>query len=166
MIARSSQPLVGVLGLWRSSEDEKLLLAISQSCCAPPIIKKPSSNNSSSSSNNHFQLRAVTTFPLVQGSNSAPQLTGGGERETAPKIASMNGNGVANGYNMDDSTLRGHYSDDSDDNEKGFTHGDDASSSTSSAIPKLKVFDLRSYAAALGNRAKGGGCECTGELQN
>ena len=30
-------------------------------------------------------------------------------------------------------------------------------------LPKLKVFDLRSYTAALGNRAKGGGCECTGE---
>ena len=77
----------------------------------------------------------------------------------------MNGNGVTNGY-MDDSTPRGQYSDDSDDNEEGFTHGNDASSSSSSAIPKLKVFDLRSYAAALGNRAKGGGCECTGELQN
>ena len=164
MIARSSQPLVGVLGLWRSAEDEKLLLAISQSCCAPPIIKKPSSNtSSSSSSSNHFQLRAVTAFPLVQGSSSAPQLTGGGERETAPKIAKMNGSGVTNGYNMDDSTPpRGQYSDDSDDNEEGFTHGNDASS----AIPKLKVFDLRSYAAALGNRAKGGGCECTGEIQN
>ena len=103
----------------------------------------------------------MTAFPLVQGSSSAPQLTGGGERETVPKIAR---NGVTNGY-MDDSTPRGQYSDDSDDNEEGFTHGNDASSS-SSAIPKLKVFDLRSYAAALGNRAKGGGCECTGELQN
>lgn len=28
----------------------------------------------------------------------------------------------------------------------------------------LMVFDLRSYTAALGNRAKGGGCECTGEV--
>jgi hypothetical protein len=163
VIARSSQPLVGVLGLWRSPEDEKLLLAISQSCCAPPV-KKPSSSNSSSS-NNHFQLRAVTTFPLVPASNSAPQLTGGrgGERETA-EIAKMNGGGVSNGYSiMDDSMLRGRYSEDSDDNEEGFTHGDDAASA-SSVIPKLKVFDLRSYAAALGNRAKGGGCECTGEL--
>ena len=31
VIARSSQPLVGVLS-WRNSEDEKLLRAISQSC--------------------------------------------------------------------------------------------------------------------------------------
>ena len=31
------------------------------------------------------------------------------------------------------------------------------------AWPDLLVMDLRSYAAALGNRAKGGGCECTGE---
>ena len=30
-------------------------------------------------------------------------------------------------------------------------------------IPKLLVMDLRSYTAALGNRAKGGGCECQGE---
>ena len=31
------------------------------------------------------------------------------------------------------------------------------------ACPDLLVMDLRSYTAALGNRAKGGGCECTGE---
>ena len=31
------------------------------------------------------------------------------------------------------------------------------------ACPELLVIDLRSYAAALGNRAKGGGCECTGK---
>ena len=31
------------------------------------------------------------------------------------------------------------------------------------ACPELLVMDLRSYAAVLGNRAKGGGCECTGE---
>lgn len=158
VIARSSQPLVGVLGLWRSPEDEKLLLAVSQSC-APPL-KKPSN-----SSNDRFQLRAVTTFPLGRGSSSAPQLTGGGERERGrAEIAKMNGNVVANGY-LDDSTLGGLYPDDSDDNEEGFTHGDDDNASSSAVIPKLKVFDLRSYAAALGNRAKGGGCECTGELK-
>lgn len=28
--------------------------------------------------------------------------------------------------------------------------------------PKLIVMDLRSYTATLGNRAKGGGSECTG----
>ena len=31
------------------------------------------------------------------------------------------------------------------------------------ACPALLVMDLRSYTAALGNRAKGGGCECTGK---
>ena len=164
VIARSSQPLVGVLGLWRSPEDEKLLLAISQSC-APPVKKASSSTNN----NNHFQLRAVTTFALVHGSNSAPQLTSDGEREKT-EVAKMNGNGVANGY-LNDSTLGEHYSDDSDDNEEGFTRDDDDDddvhgSVPSSVIPKLKVFDLRSYAAALGNRAKGGGCECTGEPLN
>lgn len=30
-------------------------------------------------------------------------------------------------------------------------------------IPKLLVMDLRSYTAALANRAKGGGFECNGE---
>ena len=29
-------------------------------------------------------------------------------------------------------------------------------------LPRLVVLDLRSYAATLGNRAKGGGSECTG----
>ena len=33
----------------------------------------------------------------------------------------------------------------------------------STACPQLLVMDLRSYIAVLGNRAKGGGCECTGE---
>ena len=32
------------------------------------------------------------------------------------------------------------------------------------ACPELLVMDLRSYTAVLGNRAKGGGCECTGEV--
>lgn len=30
-------------------------------------------------------------------------------------------------------------------------------------LPTLLVMDLRSYAAVLGNRAKGGGCECVGK---
>ena len=29
-------------------------------------------------------------------------------------------------------------------------------------VPRLVVMDLRSYTATLGNRAKGGGSECTG----
>ena len=33
-------------------------------------------------------------------------------------------------------------------------------------IPKLLVMDLRSYTAALGNRAKGGGFECHGKRTN
>ena len=90
----------------------------------------------------------------MQGSSSAPQLIGG-ERER-DEVTNINGNGIANGY-LNDST-------DSEDDEEGFTHGGSDGSSPSPVIPKLKVFDLRSYAAALGNRAKGGGCECTGEL--
>ena len=35
----------------------------------------------------------------------------------------------------------------------------DVTNGYSSHIPSLLVLDLRSYAAALGNRAKGGGCE-------
>ena len=31
------------------------------------------------------------------------------------------------------------------------------------ACPELLVMDLRSYTAVLGNRAKGGGCECSGD---
>ncbi len=31
--------------------------------------------------------------------------------------------------------------------------------------PQLVVMDLRSYAATLGNRAKGGGSECVGKKQ-
>ena len=31
-------------------------------------------------------------------------------------------------------------------------------------VPQLTVMDLRSYTATLGNRAKGGGSECTGKL--
>ena len=66
----------------------------------------------------------------------------------------MNGNGVANGY-LNGSDGPYSDSDDDDDDEEGLTRG--------SVGRKLMVFDLRSYTAALGNRAKGGGCECTGE---
>ena len=48
----------------------------------------------------------------------------------------------------------------SDSDEEGVPHYD--SEDDVRGLPKLKVFDLRSYTAALGNRAKGGGCECTG----
>ena len=77
IIARSSQPMVGVLG-WRCHEDEQCLLSLSRSC----II-------------NHSHIS-------------------GGQDEK-----------------------NGHIP----------------------ALTTLLVFDLRSYTAALGNRAKGGGCE-------
>ena len=46
VIARSSQPLVGVLS-WRNSEDEKLLLAISQSCALTSVQRRTSLQGSS-----------------------------------------------------------------------------------------------------------------------
>lgn len=33
-------------------------------------------------------------------------------------------------------------------------------------VKKMLIIDARSYAAALGNRAKGGGCECPEYYQN
>lgn len=41
-----------------------------------------------------------------------------------------------------------------------------ASGAETSAIQpqKLLILDARSYAAAVANRAKGGGCECPGEV--
>ena len=87
----------------------------------------------------------MTTLSLMQASNSAPQLLG--EGEGAKKTTK---NGGTNGYL---SNSNGYYP---DSDEEDPTRG--------STIPKLKVFDLRSYTAALGNRAKGGGCECTGGL--
>ena len=30
--------------------------------------------------------------------------------------------------------------------------------------PRLLIIDARSYAAAVANRAKGGGCECQGKI--
>ena len=136
MIARSSQPLVGVLG-WRSPEDEKLLFAISKSCASlEGTAQQRDSDN--------FHLKSVTVFPLMQASSSAPQLLGG-ERDGEEVVKE---NGAANGYLND----RSYYD---SDNEEGLPH--------SAVVPKLKVFDLRSYTAALGNRAKGGGCECAGQ---
>jgi myotubularin-related protein 3/4 len=46
VIARSSQPLVGVLG-WRNPEDEKLLHAVSLSCSTPVTGHAPSNGSSS-----------------------------------------------------------------------------------------------------------------------
>lgn len=33
-------------------------------------------------------------------------------------------------------------------------------------VPKVLILDARSYAAAVANRAKGGGCECPGERRS
>ena len=134
-----------MLGLWRSPEDEKLLLSLSQSCVPPPVNK--------ASNGNHFH-----------GNSSSAQLPGGGVDPSTSTPSKLKRE-IDGGYANDE--IAGRFSD-SDDDVNGFTLREDCSddggsSSSLSEVPKLKVFDLRSYAAALGNRAKGGGCECTGK---
>ncbi len=112
VIARSSQPLVGMLG-WRSPSDEKLLLAFSHSCSLTRTASTHtlSNNRGSSFANGTGAVRDMESIGLVP-----------------------------------DSSEEGHYQSEND----------------MQSFSKMKVFDLRSYTAALGNRAKGGGCECTG----
>ncbi len=109
VIARSSQPLVGMLG-WRNPSDEKLLLAFSQSCS-------------------------------LSSSASVNTLTHNGVK--------INGSSVVG--DMESMGLSGESSEDA------FLQYQ-----CENEVSRMKVFDLRSYTAALGNRAKGGGCECTG----
>lgn len=58
VIARSSQPLVGVLG-WRNGEDEKLLQAISRSCAL-------------TSSQGHAPFRGVSNVVPISYQNCGP----------------------------------------------------------------------------------------------
>ncbi|XP_064392671.1 myotubularin-related protein 4-like isoform X2 [Halichondria panicea] len=115
VIARSSQPLVGVLG-WRSPSDEKLLLAISQSC----------------------------SLSISQSTDTVLE------------------NGYANGVSKSVSEESVDFMTESD--EEGIPHFE--SEQQLEGLHKMMVFDLRSYTAALGNRAKGGGCECTDYYPN
>ena len=39
-----------------------------------------------------------------------------------------------------------------------------AESESKVEAPRLLIIDARSYAAAVANRAKGGGCECQGKI--
>ena len=65
----------------------------------------------------------------------------------------------ANGVNKSVSEESVDFMTESD--EEGIPHFE--SEEELEGLHKMMVFDLRSYTAALGNRAKGGGCECTGE---
>lgn len=165
VIARSSQPLVGVLG-WRNGEDEKLLQAISQSCT--PI---------SSSQRQHGESSNPVSIPYRNGGPSAQMM---GDRSQMKQSVL-----ISNGENKEEEGGGGGF--------RGreiqpFSHSTGHSNGISSpqqshaeetlqdgaqlcpelqdknnTCPELLVMDLRSYTAALGNRAKGGGCECTGE---
>ena len=45
----------------------------------------------------------------------------------------------------------------------GWEEDEEAGEAGQGGAPRLVVMDLRSYTATLGNRAKGGGSECTGQ---
>ena len=135
VIARSSQPLVGVFG-WRNTEDERLLLAISQACHAP------SSSSASSSTAEKHGSNVTTTAALYHLKNGG---TGGDRHSTEEE------------KEVEEEEEEADTLESSSELESDGEGGEGVTLN-----PKLMVFDLRSYTAALGNRAKGGGCEHQG----
>ena len=235
VIVRSSQPQVGVLGIWRCPEDEKLLMAISHAC-APThhdslptqtvyqnggphvqLIKEAISNGGpgwlSTVVTVHFlyryHLRKLHTHtPIRTHPSATPIRTRQSARThlhtpiytpicthhlhtpirmhpsahthphapicTHPSTCThlhahthmhpsahthphapicmhaLTGKPVQNGQVLFESDEEVEERREEEEEEK--------------EMPKLLVMDLRSYTAALGNRAKGGGCECQGEM--
>ncbi|CAI7995962.1 Myotubularin-related protein 3 [Geodia barretti] len=163
VIARSSQPLVGVLG-WRNPEDEKLLHAVSLSCSTPVTGHTPSNGSSS-----------PVPIPFRNGGPPAQMMD---DRGQLVQSVFMN-----NGHTSEPLAFETSHSQfvlqdviqtcpELHDGRTACPELQDGHTACPelqdghTACPELLVMDLRSYTAALGNRAKGGGCECTDYYPN
>jgi myotubularin-related protein 3/4 len=152
VIARSSQPLVGVLS-WRNSEDEKLLLAISQSCALTSVQRRTSLQGSSN----------PIPIPYRNGGPPAQTMEDRGQITQSVLVGNGHSGGLLNGHV---STSQPSCAQDTSQLVQDTTLSRPELQDRPVACPELLVMDLRSYAAVLGNRAKGGGCECTDYYPN
>ncbi|XP_063833347.1 myotubularin-related protein 4-like [Ostrinia nubilalis] len=150
----ANKPEVGWLG-WRSSEDERLLTAFVQACNADRGLQPPSTANKPEVGwlgwRSSEDERLLTAF--VQACNADRGLQ---PPSTANKIArsSQPEVGWLGWRSSEDERLL-----------TAFVQACNADRglqppSTANKNLKLLIVDARSYASAVTNRARGGGCEC------
>lgn len=138
IIARCSQPEVGWLG-WRNNKDEELLQAF-VNACAFDQGEQPNANQSMTMGDE------ITGRPTTLEWPKANVLKGSEVAESDVVIAT-NGSGFVNSASdaesMTSSSPEGSHEEVRMDKPK-----------------KMLIVDARSYASAVTNRARGGGCEC------
>lgn len=153
-IARSSQPTIGLFGWFgwfRSEMDEQLIQQfVSDTVSSAPNNNINHNNNNSNNNNNNNNndndndndnensVKSPLTCPPqpVTETNNTTTTT------TNNNNTNIQTNKIDTDNNLDNNTIE--VNDDSD----------DLSSTT-----RMLIIDARSYAAAMANRAKGGGCE-------
>ncbi|KAI1882469.1 hypothetical protein AGOR_G00251080 [Albula goreensis] len=134
VIARCGQPEVSWWG-WRNADDERLVQSIAKACAADRSPRTHALNGTAT------RQHANGTIPHEHTNGGiAGELTNGNGNHSNGNVTHQHTNGtpLSNG-DFEGSGSRG-------------VEGD---------LPqKLLILDARSYAAAVANRAKGGGCEC------
>jgi len=153
VLARCSQPEVGWLG-WRSEQDEKFMAAMAAACASDSTGVALSEDGSvggddtASVSNTSDSGGSVGTEP-TPSSTHRKTLDNEGDADANGDPAKVDSNSVS--------------------------YSDGATAAASSSLPdkglakdalrlrkprNLLIVDARSYSAAIGNRARGGGVEC------
>lgn len=162
VLARCSQPEVGWLG-WRSKEDENLLEAILNACFYDSSRNtgrfRETSPSASTSGLRLSESSTASSFSL-RGSNGADGWSVNGDGSVGSGAASAAvdcGNGTVDG---DSAAENGGAVASSPPAECGSLKDlSEESSLFTQGKKKMLIVDARSYATAVANRARGGGCE-------
>lgn len=148
IIARCSQPEVGWLG-WRNNKDEELLQAFVNACAFDQ------GEQQQQNSNNQLMVIGDGNSVAEWGNGGKEYGRGGG-----------GGNNGTNGSEVD--AIMGNTNNNNNTNRLSSTSEESMSSSPEGSHEevrmdkpkKMLIVDARSYASAVTNRARGGGCEC------
>ncbi len=133
VLARCSQPEVGIMG-WRSEKDEKFFEALAQSCHYDQVRSQhPSGSISTDASEDGGSMAEVES---VEGLFSA---------ESVEDSSETNGRVSLPGTSEPTTSIKDLTTE---------------ALKMKRSIKKVLIMDARSYAAAFGNRARGGGMEC------
>ena len=144
-LARCSQPEVGWLG-WRSTNDENLVKAIADACAfdrAAAGSSKKTFQSSITKSAPDFDSTASPLLPVLKGKDDTIETN----LEVPNENEQENGNGDI--PSLKDLSAEAAAVIDAANGDPDKSH-----------LKKVLIMDARSYAAAVGNRARGGGVEC------
>ena len=186
VLARCSQPEVGWFG-WRSTEDENMITAIARACALDVGTahggagdQEQKSDNGLSMNESHF-VALTESNSEVDGNNTTNAGSHSPESSDLEKTSNhlhRNGSAVvmsseeeiaqqlrrsvsAGGRQQQQTGANGEKAV----SNGGGSHGGDVEGKEE-GNKKVLVMDARSYAAAVGNRARGGGVECAEYYDN